>query len=205
MAALLGYSLPRLYLQMRGKARGRAISSGLPFAVDLLALCMTSGQNMLAALRWVSRDLHHSYGVLASELEITCRQAELLSVVSALDNLADRVRLPAVQDLALILTQSERLGTNTANALLEFAAGLRLTLRQRAEAQANRTSFWMLFPTLFCFWIGAAILLFGPIYYDFWLQRRLGMELIKEAAGNVKGVNSPGSPNPSPATSTPNP
>ncbi len=102
----------------------------------------------------------------------------------------------------MILCQSERLGTNTAATLLEFAASLRLTLRQRAEAQANRTSFWMLFPTLFCFWIGAAILLFGPIYYDFWQQRRAGVELLKEAAGTVRDVNSPAPANPSPATGT---
>jgi tight adherence protein C len=205
IAAILGFSLPRLYIQMRGKARGRMILSGLPFAVDLLALCLTAGQNMLAALRWVSRDLRHSYGELASELEITCRHAELHSVVTGLENLADRVRLPAVQDLTLILTQSERLGTNTAAALLEFAAGLRLTLRQRAEMQANRTSFWMLFPTLFCFWIGSAILLFGPIYYDFWQQRRAGVELLKNAGSTVRDVNRPASANPSPTPATPFP
>ncbi len=94
IAALLGFSLPRIYIQMRGKARGRMISSGLPFAVDLLALCLTSGQNILAALRWVSRDLRHSYGDLASELEITCRHAELHSVLNALENLGDRVHCP---------------------------------------------------------------------------------------------------------------
>ncbi len=197
MIALLGYSLPRVYVQMRGKARGRAITSGLPFAVDLLVLCLSSAQNLLGALRWVSRDLHHSYPELASELAITCRHAELHSVVHGLDNLADRVRLPAIQDLTLILAQSERQGTNTTSALLEYAASLRRSLRQRAEAQANRTSFWMLFPTLFCFWIGAAILLLGPIYYDFWQQRRAGVDLVKDAAGTVHGVNRPAPPGPS--------
>ena len=47
--ALLGYAMPRVYVNFRARRRGREIERGLPVAVDLLGLCLTSGQNNLAA------------------------------------------------------------------------------------------------------------------------------------------------------------
>ena len=64
--------------------------------------------------------------------------------------------------VAYTLTQAEELGTNTSSALLELSGSIRTTLRQDAEAQANRTSFWMLFPTTVCLYVAAAIMLMGP-------------------------------------------
>jgi hypothetical protein len=37
-------------------ARSRQIERGLPFAVDALALCLTAGQSLLAAISPVSRE-----------------------------------------------------------------------------------------------------------------------------------------------------
>ena len=50
---------------------------------------------------------------------------------------------------------------------MEYATNLRSGSRQRAEAKAQRASFWMLFPTMLCLWIPAAIVLVGPVYYEF--------------------------------------
>jgi Flp pilus assembly protein TadB len=186
IAALLGFSLPRLYLLVRSQARARAISRGLPFAVDLLTLCLSAGQNLLHALQWVSRDLRFSHPVLGQELEITHKHALLHSMEQALKQLGDRVRVPEVRDLALILTQSQRLGTDTNAALLDFANHFRVSQRQRAEAQANRTSFWMLFPTLFCLWIGAGLLLVAPVFNDFLEQRRTTSDLLNQGKANLQ-------------------
>jgi tight adherence protein C len=167
----LGFSLPRVWLNYRGRVRARRIERGLPVAVDLLTLGLTAGQNILIAMHRVSREIRPAYPELSEELQIVARQADLRSLQHALEQLADRVRIPEVRTLALILAQSERLGTDAASALLEFSTNFRTTLRQRADAYANRASFWMIFPTLFCMWIPAAALIVGPIFYEFWYRR----------------------------------
>jgi pilus assembly protein TadC len=184
--ALLGYSLPRVYLYFRGKSRGRQIERGLPVAVDLLTLCLSGGQNILSALERVSIDLRFSFPVLADELRIVHQQAELHSLDQALHQWADRARVGEVRNLALLLAQSEHLGTDTAAALTEFASNFRVNLRQRAEAQANRTSFWMLFPTVFCLLIAAAIILIGPAYLEFWHQQQLAARALRTAQQDIK-------------------
>jgi pilus assembly protein TadC len=171
VGAMLGYSLPRAYLNYRARWRGRQIERGLPVAVDLLTLGLTAGQNILTSFKRVSWELRHSFPILSKELQIVSSQADLRSLEYALHELAGRVRVPEVRTLALILAQSERLGTDIVATLLEFASNFRVTLKQRAEAHANRVSFWMVFPSLFCLWIPAAVLLVGPAFFEFWHRR----------------------------------
>jgi tight adherence protein C len=192
VAAGLGYSLPRAYLTIRGANRNRQLERGLPMAVDLLTLCLSAGENLLSALVRVCHELHATQPALAQELAIVQRQAELRSLEHALQQLANRVRVPEVRNLALLLIQAERLGTDIASALLEFSSSFRTTLRQRAEAHANRASFWMLLPTVFCLWIAAAIILIGPAYLEFWHLRNEAADMLHEATNNVQKANEPG-------------
>ncbi len=188
----LGFSLPRLYLALRARARARQIERGLPLAIDLLTLCLTAGQNLLAALEEVSRELQFSNPVLAQELAIAHHQAELHSLEHAMQQWAERVHVPDVTNLALLLTQSERLGTDAAGALSELATNFRTSMRQRAEAQANRTNFWMLLPSVFCFWIASAIVLIGPAYLQFFQYRDQAAQYFGETRRNIDLANQRG-------------
>jgi tight adherence protein C len=187
--SVLGFSLPRLFINWRARVRARQIERGLPVAVDLLTLGLSGGQSILSALRRVAKEIGLAYPVLAQELRIVEQQTELSSLEHALVQWADRVQVPEVRNLALILTHSERLGTDVGNALLEFSNNFRMTLRQRAESQANRASFWMVFPTLFCLWIPAAIILIGPIYAEFWQRRERAREIVSNPTGAMENAN----------------
>ena len=173
VAAILGFSVPRLLIQFRGRNRAQQIQRALPTGVDLLALALTAGLNLYAAFQRVAIELRFSYPVLAEEFDYVRRQAELRSLEFALEQLADRVRLPEMRNLAIILAQSERLGSDATAVLLEASNNLRITMRQRAETQANRTSLWLLFPTVACFLVAAALIIIGPIFLDFRRQMDL--------------------------------
>lgn len=184
--ALLGYSLPRFYLQHLARWRTHQVERGLPVALDLMTLGLTAGLTILASLRRVARELKKANPVLAYELEIVQQQTELRSLEHALQQLSDRVRIPEVRNLALILVQSERLGTDIGATLLEFSSSYRATLKQRAEAQANKASFWMTFPTITCLWVSAAIILVGPIWFEFWNRREQTHELLNQRIERLK-------------------
>jgi tight adherence protein C len=174
----LGYSFPRIFLNYLARTRTRQIERGLPVALDLITLGLSAGLTILASIRRVALELKKAYPVLAYELEIVQQQAELRSLEHALQQLSDRVRVPEIRNLALILVHSERLGADIGSTLLEFSSSYRTTLKQRAEAQANKASFWMTFPTVLCLWISAAIILVGPMYYEFWNRRAQTQDLL---------------------------
>jgi tight adherence protein C len=167
ISGILGYSVPRVYLNYLATQRNRQIERGLPVAVDLLSLCLTGGQNVMTGLARVAHDLDYSFPILAQELRIVHRHADMVGLDMALQQLAGRTNVQEVKNLAVILTHTERLGTDLSTALLEFSTNYRQTLRQRAEEQANRVSFWMLFPTIFCLLLPALVLFNAPLFYEF--------------------------------------
>jgi tight adherence protein C len=166
LLAILGFSLPRVFLYMKGRARAHAIDQGLPVAIDMLSLCLTAGLNVFAALERVVKELHFSYPILAYELEIVRRQAELRSLEFALAQFADRVGLAHVRNLAVILSQSENLGTDAVSTLTEYSDSLRFNMRQRAEEMANKAPLKLLVPA-YMLVFGAALLLVGPVLLEF--------------------------------------
>src|SRR5262249_18902836 len=189
------------------RARARRLVIGLPLAMDVIGLCLTAGQNLLSSLEQTSRHLAGSCPDLALEFQIIGQQARMHSLEQALLQWADRLDVPEVRSLALLLVQSDRLGTDMVNTLLEGSDSQRTLLRQKVEAQANRTSFWMLFPTLFCLWTASAIVLVGPVYIEFWNYRT---EQVKALVGNARGqversgqaVTAPTSPGETPVAPT---
>ncbi len=213
LAVLLAFSLPRVWLAMRRRERGAEMTRGLPMVIDNLTLCLTAGQNPLAALTTVSKEMKNSHPVLAQELAITAKQAELHTLDTAVKQWADRAQVPEVSNLSSLLVQSERLGTDTAATLSELSTNFRSTARQRAETQANRTSFWMLFPSVFCFWIAAAIILVGPAYLEYFegtarmspniiVNPTVGIERANRRAGIPQLPVNPEQPAPPPVVSS---
>lgn len=189
VAIVLGFSLPRIYLLMRTRWRRREIERSLPLTIDLLTLCLSAGQTILGALQQVARELHYSHPVIASELAIAHQQASIHTLSVALNQWADRTPVPEVRNLALILEQSERLGTDVAGTLQEFAAHFRTTLRQRAETRGNRVSFWMLIPSVFCLWTASAIILIGPAYNEYVSHTQQTPVLFNKARKDIDRVN----------------
>jgi tight adherence protein C len=189
MFALLGYSVPRVYLGYLARQRCRKIERGLPVAVDLLSLGLTGGQNIMNSMTRVTHELRISNDVLADELRIVREQAEIGNLELAMMQFANRTNIPEVRTLALVLAQSERLGTDIAQTLMEFSSNYRNTMRQRAESQANRASFWMLFPTVLCLWIPSLVILFGPVYHEFYRHGQESKEALQKGLNNLSGVN----------------
>jgi tight adherence protein C len=120
----------------------------------------------------VARDLDSSFPILAEELRLAHRHADMVGLDMALQHFGMRTNVQEVKNLALILTHSERLGTDIATALLEFSSSYRMSLRQRAEEHANRTSFWMLFPTLICLLLPAMVLFSAPLFHEIGRARK---------------------------------
>lgn len=176
--AALGYSLPRLYVYLQAEARSREIERGLPVFADMMSITLLAGQGLISGLRRVAEQLRHSFPQLAEELTIVLRQTEMLNLGAAFEQWSNRSQLNEVRNLAVILNQSERLGNDVTNGLMEYATNLRATTRQRADAKAQRASFWMLFPTILCLWIPAVIILTMPVFFEFSERRAKAREAI---------------------------
>ena len=164
--AMLGYSLPRIVIYYQGQTRMHAIERALPTAIDMLTLCLGAGLNVLVALRRVTREMQPAHPILASEFETVLRQADLKSLDFALGQFANRVAMPHVRNLAVLVGQSESLGTDVVRYLREYADSMRVNMRQRAEEMANKAPMKLMIPA-YMLALGAGILLISPAVFEF--------------------------------------
>jgi tight adherence protein C len=197
LLAGLGYSVPRVYLYYRGRARLHEIERGLPTALDMLTLCLGAGLNVLNSLRRVAEELKTSYPALAYEMGLVSRQAELRTLEFALTQFADRVGLPVVRNIAVIISQSENLGADAVTVLREFADNLRVNMKQRADEMANKAPFKLLFPA-YLLAFGAVILLISPTlleFSDFFRRNPIGNQ-IQQVPQQLNGPSAGNTPAP---------
>ncbi len=164
---LLAFSFPRLIVELKSRARGRAISRGLPAALDLLSITLEAGLDQGQAALRVADALKRVYPEMSEELRTTHRLTNYQSTESAWKGMSDRVRTEEIRNFTSIFIQSGRTGSDVAEALREYSDAYRAGARQRAERQANVASFWMLFPTISCLFVASAIVLVGPPYFGF--------------------------------------
>ncbi|OGQ62248.1 MAG: hypothetical protein A3I81_04880 [Deltaproteobacteria bacterium RIFCSPLOWO2_02_FULL_55_12] len=80
----------------------------------------------------------------------------------ALQNLAKRMDLEEARSLASLLIQTDRFGTNIAQALRVHAEGMRVARRQKAEELATKLPVKLIFPLLLFIFPSLIITILGP-------------------------------------------
>ena len=104
---LTSWRLPLWRLQWRAARRIEAIERALPNLSDLIAVCLGQGLSVQSTLETASRELAPIHPTLADELAIACRQAELGSLESALEDFETRIDLPEIRSLVTRLISAD--------------------------------------------------------------------------------------------------
>ncbi len=104
---LASWRLPLWRLHRRAARRIDAIERGLSDLTDLIAVCLGQGLSVKSTLETASRELAPIHRELADELAIVCRQAELGSLESALEDFETRIDLPEIRALVTRLMAAD--------------------------------------------------------------------------------------------------
>lgn len=155
-----GWAAPRFIERRSLKARTAAFVSDLPEVVDLLALALGAGLNVLLAVDAVGR---RGTGPLAAELALAAeatRRGQRLA--DALDDVSARCG-DQVRPLMSLLASGERYGVPLGESLDRLAIDVRGVRRRQAEEVARRLPVKMLFPLVVCILPAFALLTLGPL------------------------------------------
>ena len=161
--ALMGLFLPDIWLRIRIARRRERIFKGFPDALDLLVVCVEAGMGIDSAINRVAEEMKISNKTLSDELKLL--NLELRAGKSrrdALKDLAMRTDLQEVESLATLLIQTEKFGTNVAQALRVYSDMFRTKRYQRAEEIAAKMPIKMLFPLAFFIFPSLFVVLLGP-------------------------------------------
>ena len=163
LAALLGFYIPNLWLRIIIDRRKEKITEGIPDALDLMVVCAEAGIGLDAAINRVGEEIKLSNKPLSEEFKLMSLELRAGKPRrEALKDLAMRTDLEDVNSLASLLIQTEKFGTNIAQALRVHSDSMRVKRFQRAEEVAAKLPVKLLFPLIFFIFPSLFVAILGP-------------------------------------------
>ncbi|TNM66810.1 type II secretion system F family protein [Aliirhizobium smilacinae] len=135
--AYLGFYAPNIYISNKVGKRQKSIKRAWPDALDLMLICVESGNSIEAAMRRAAEEIGTSSPELAEELALTTAELSFLQDRRvALENLGHRTQLDIVRSVVQALIQADRYGTPVSQALRVLAQESRDERMNEAEKKA---------------------------------------------------------------------
>lgn len=162
MAGVAGMAWPRYWLRSLVSRRQLRMLREFPFLLDMTTLCVEAGLNLQGALQQAAQ--HGPDGPLRAELRHALADMRAgLPRVQALQELAERCGLTAVQSLVTALAQADQLGMSLGPLLRSQSEQRRAERFLRAEKLALEAPVKMLFPMVFCIFPCTFLIIGFPI------------------------------------------
>lgn len=164
--AMLGYTIPGIWLNQKISKRKKAIQKSLPDAIDLLTISVEAGLGFDPALARVAEkwdnELCYEFRRLLQDMRIGKQRREALREVS--------IRC-GVDDLRVFISsiiQADQLGVSITQVLRVQSQQMRVKRRQRAEELAQKAPIKMLFPMVFLIFPAMYVIILGPAIPTVW-------------------------------------
>ena len=160
---IVGYMLPKMWVEKRHKARTEEITNGFPDALDMMLVCVEAGQSMDQAIIRVAKEIRASFPSLADEFEIVSFELKAgKDKPTVLNDMSERAGVQDVASFVTVLNQSQSFGTPISDALRVYAGEMRDKRVMRAEEAANKLPTKMTLATMMLTVPPLLIILVGP-------------------------------------------
>lgn len=158
-----GYLLPERILQNMAHRRSARLRKSLPNAMDMLVLCVESGQSLDQSFAETARQMRQAAPDLAEEFQlINLEMRAGKSREEALRNLGARNGEQELRRLSVILLDSDRFGSNLGPTLRTQARFLRTRMRQQAQERARKIGVKLVFPLVLLIFPSMLLVTLGP-------------------------------------------
>lgn len=159
----VGYYLPNVILSHLVSKRRETLQNAIPDALDLMIVCVEAGLGLDAAMNRAAGEIGMRSEALSEELNLVALELRMgVKRELALRNLAMRTNVDDISSFVSMLVQSDRFGTNVAEALRVQAETMRVHRRLRAEERAAKIPLKLLFPLIFFIFPSLMVVLMGP-------------------------------------------
>lgn len=163
VGAMIGYLAPLYYVRALARSRQKKIRREIVDVIDLLVVCVECGLGLLAAIRIVGRECERQKRLMGGQLaRMSVELTAGATLGEGLRSVSQRTGVEEIRSFSAILVQSEKLGTEMAQALRATADQLRVKRSLRAEEVAQKLPVKMIIPLIGFLLPAMMIILVGP-------------------------------------------
>jgi len=164
MGAVIGWWIPRSWLEWRVAKRRIEIVSEFPVMLDLLQISVQGGMSLPTAWETVSKTLESASDAIAQEMRwINLEVGFGVRWGESLMAATERTGVTQFRSLGSLLEQTERFGTGMSLMIQVLCDSLRHEEIQVLEERAHQASVKMLIPLAAMMLPATILLIFGPI------------------------------------------
>jgi tight adherence protein C len=157
---MFGFVAPDLIVRRRGEARQAQLRRDLPYAMDMLTVCVEAGMGFDSALTRVAR---LTQGPVADECARLLQEMQFgMSRSAGLRALAERTDVPELRTFVAAMVQAAEVGISIGDVLREQSRQMRIGRRQRAEEKAQKMQVKLLLPLISCLLPAMFVVVLGP-------------------------------------------
>ena len=153
----------RRYVASLARSRQESISQGMPYALDLILICLDSGVALESAISRVAAELSARDPLVAEELYRTLLDINVLgSREQAFRNLGERVDTANMRTIVTVLCQALQYGSSLAASLKEAIQNMKRVELLDLEERAGKLPVQLSLPGMLFTLPQVIILLAGP-------------------------------------------
>ncbi|MFC1805462.1 type II secretion system F family protein [Planctomycetota bacterium] len=157
------FFLPNLLVRVLRARRRKQVWRHLPYAIDLMEICVSSGMGLDMAWNVVAKEMRGNDSPLADEMALTNLEIHLGATrLEATRNMAARTGVEEISSFAMMLVQSTRFGTSIADALQTYAASMREERSLQAQELAEKAAVKLIIPMATLLIPALLIIILGP-------------------------------------------
>lgn len=163
IAIVIGIITDRL-LDWRINVTRQDIAKNIPDALDLMVVCVSSGQSLEKTFETVGREMKTISPALSRQWLMTATEMAVLdSPQTALDNLDSRLELAEVNNMIVTMSQALRFGTPMAEALKLIASDNRQYHMLELEEWVGKIPAKMSFPLVVFIMMPVVVIIVAPM------------------------------------------
>ncbi|ENW6032985.1 type II secretion system F family protein [Salmonella enterica] len=117
--------IPALIKKKVAYQRAKKINMDLPYAIDVIAICIRSGMTIENSFGYISRNFNNINPDIAILFERTLLKTEVSGIIEALEKLYDEVPSPEIRMFCSTLQQSVSFGSSIYPILIELSQDIR--------------------------------------------------------------------------------
>lgn len=165
--AAANWWVARRYLAGAARARQESVSRGMPYALDLILICLDSGVALETAIARVATELSVRDPLVADELRRTLLDINILgSREQAFRNLGERIDTSNMRAIVTVLCQSLQYGSSVSVSLKEAIQNMKQVEMLSLEERAGKLPVQLTLPGMVFTLPQVIILLAGPGVVD---------------------------------------
>ena len=166
LLSMLGFMIPIMPMDNAIVKRQQSILRNWPFFMDLLTISIEAGMDFATAAKRIVKTM--SLNPLTEELLQFLNEVQLgKRKIDAIQAMSDRINLPVIESILMMLIQAETLGTPLAPLLRNQTRAFREHKSQLVEKKAMEAPVKMLLPLLLFIFPAILIVLLGPVMIQY--------------------------------------